>query len=157
MNHKAAKEISLWRYSDDLSRYNGMPQHIIPLMYKENHYHYLDFHDLCVGFFGWGEDTQVLGYVYDDVYIDIGLGMNPQFVGLKFGEKFFLLVLQFIIQQTKTNSIRLTVVSSNSRAIYLYKKCGFVVIDRFLNQKTNDYFFVMIFKNFQPLMSFEGN
>lgn len=84
-----------------------------------------------VGFCSFGEDGQVLGGKYDCHALDIGLGMKPEFISQGYGTEFFQAIVLFATETLEANSLRLTVADFNTRAIRIYERLGFEVMERF--------------------------
>ena len=66
-----------------------------------------------------------------DDSIDMGLGMNPNFVGKGNGFEFCSFILRYIEKNYKGTPIRLTAAKFNERAIHLYESLGFIKKDGF--------------------------
>jgi ribosomal-protein-alanine N-acetyltransferase len=84
-----------------------------------------------VGFCSFGRDGQVLGGKYDGHALDIGLGMKPDLISQGNGTAFFHAIVLFATQTLAANSLRLTVADFNTRAIRIYERLGFEVMEQF--------------------------
>ena len=139
MNEKMAKEVLNWKYDKPYDFYNSeLTNEGMEEMLDGSYYALInDFNEL-VGFFCIGETAQVpIGNqysVYTEDLVDMGLGMNPAHVGKGNGFQFCSYILNFIEQDYKSTTIRLTVAKFNQRAIYLYEKLGFVLESEFKNE-----------------------
>lgn len=87
------------------------------------------------GYFCTGDPAQVPPgrkfNAYLEGCIDMGLGMNPAYVGQNFGYEFCTFIINQIRKQYKDIPIRLTVATFNGRAVHLYEKFGFEKKDEF--------------------------
>ncbi len=87
------------------------------------------------GFLCTGESAQIpVGHkygVYDDKNVDIGFGMDPDYVGKGYGYNFCSFIINYIRENYAATPIRLSVATFNKRAIHLYEKLGFVKKDKF--------------------------
>ncbi|WLR42353.1 GNAT family protein [Bacillus carboniphilus] len=81
-----------------------------------------------VGFFSFYKD--------DPDAIDIGLGMRPDLTGSGWGYSFLTSGIKFAREKYQTSKITLSVATFNERAINVYRKFGFIEVERFM-QDTN--------------------
>ncbi|MGP4040960.1 GNAT family N-acetyltransferase [Gracilibacillus sp. D59] len=99
---------------------------------------------LCIG-----ETAQIpVGHtygVYTDKNIDLGLGMNPDYVGKGYGYEFCIFIINYIRENHVEIPLRLSVATFNKRAIHLYEKLGFVKKDKFITDYAE--FMTMIKEN----------
>ncbi|MEO4053140.1 GNAT family protein [Solibacillus sp. CAU 1738] len=131
MNEKLAKEILCWKYNEPYDFYNNdLTDEAMKEMLDGTYYALTNDVNETFGFFCIGESAKVpIGEqfsVYTEDFVDMGIGMNPKYVGKGNGVKFCSLILQFIEERYSNIPIRLTVANFNERAIYLYEKLGFV-------------------------------
>lgn len=126
MNAGYAKAICAWQYEAPYEHYN-MTDAYDDLLAS---YTAVVEKDHVIGFYCTGEDAQVAGGHYDDQAIDIGLGLSPQLCGIGKGENFIKVCLDNIGSHLP---IRLSVLETNKRAIKVYEKLGFTVVDEFKN------------------------
>lgn len=131
MNKNIAEEILNWKYDPPYDFYNNeLSDSEIAELLNGTYYAVLTEKEEVYGFFCIGDGAQVPAGkrcgVYEDLFIDMGLGMNPGLVGKGHGMKFGLFVLHSIEETHQKLPIRLTVALFNGRAIHLYKKLGFV-------------------------------
>ncbi|MDQ4127859.1 MAG: GNAT family N-acetyltransferase [Actinomycetota bacterium] len=132
-----AREISRWRYGEPYSRYDGDPASVASLLEPRFLYHsvYDERGDLA-GYFCFGEDARVgtgrrLGVYEKEPALDVGLGMSPELAGRGLGAEFVLAGLRFAKETYSPPAFRLSVASSNRRAVRVYEKVGFEVVDSF--------------------------
>jgi RimJ/RimL family protein N-acetyltransferase len=132
-----AQAISRWRYDGAYSIYNGDPASVDSLLRPRLLYHsvYDQSGDL-VGYFCFGEDARVsagrrLGVYEREVALDVGLGMRPDLTGRGLGEEYVHAGLQFARETYSPPAFRLTVATFNQRAIRVYERAGFEIVERF--------------------------
>ncbi|UTT43172.1 GNAT family N-acetyltransferase [Exiguobacterium aurantiacum] len=122
MTRQDARAIQAWAYESPYDFYNqdASVEGLDELMA------YQAVHDgALIGFYCLGRYAQVPNdtYIYDDAYIDIGIGMHPDRTGRGHGRTFVRLVMREAAREGKP--LRLTVAAFNQRAIHLYEQLGF--------------------------------
>lgn len=145
LNADAARDILSWRYDQPFDFYNNeQTLEAISEMLADSYFSVFDDNKELVGFFCTGSSAQVPNesYTYSQGFIDIGLGMRPEFTGQGNGTQFFTAVLRQIDSMFEKSSKRLTVAKFNDRAIRLYEKMGFSREAEFVKGST--VFIVMI-------------
>ncbi|OZQ61046.1 hypothetical protein CA600_26320 [Paenibacillus sp. VTT E-133280] len=128
LNADAARDILSWRYEQPYDFYNNeQTPEAISEMLADSYFSVFDDNKELVGFFCTGSSAQVPNesYTYSQGFIDIGLGMRPEFTGQGNGTLLFTAVLSQIDSMVGKSSKRLTVAKFNDRAIRLYEKKGF--------------------------------
>lgn len=130
MNEESVRDILSWVYDKPYDFYNNELTDEDMKEKLDGSYYALVNDNQLFGFFCTGENAQVpvgkkIG-VYSVDSIDMGLGMNPKFVGKGNGFEFCSFILRYIEKNNKGTPIRLTVAKFNQRAIHLYDKLGFV-------------------------------
>ncbi|CAH1059556.1 hypothetical protein PAECIP111894_05768 [Paenibacillus pseudetheri] len=128
LNADVARDILSWRYEQPYDFYNNeQTPEAISEMLADSYFSVFDDNKELVGFFCTGSSAQVPNesYTYSQGFIDIGLGMRPEFTGQGNGTLFFTAVLSQIDTMVGKSSKRLTVAKFNDRAIQLYEKLGF--------------------------------
>lgn len=136
MNEKIARDILSWEYEQPYDFYNcELTDEDLKEKLDGSYFALVNDKQEVVGFFCTGENAQVPVGKLDGVYledsIDMGLGMNPNFVGKGNGFEFCSFILCHIQKNNKGTPIRLTVAKFNQRAIHLYAKLGFVKVNEF--------------------------
>ena len=131
-----AEEISGWRYPAPYSSYDGNPSSIPGLLEPRSNYHSVfDGAGELVGYFCFGVDATIpegrKRGLYGDDALDVGLGMRPDFTGMGLGLEFVLAGLRFARQRFSPPAFRLTVAAFNRRAITVYQKAGFDLVQEF--------------------------
>ncbi|MGI8316257.1 GNAT family N-acetyltransferase [Halobacillus mangrovi] len=147
MNKEYINKIVKWRYESPYDFYNNeASEEIIQEFLEGEYYVLLNERNQIFGYYCLGISAQVPAGNEKDVYleegIDMGLGMNPDFVGKGNGLEFCQWILNDIYKRSPDAMIRLTVATFNQRAIHLYKKLGFVEKDKF--QATTVEFMTMV-------------
>lgn len=130
MNENHAREISTWTYEEPYNIYDGDGSEVfIKEMMDGSYFSVVDENCDLVGFYCFGLSAQVpagnLYKVYDEVMLDIGLGMRPDLCGKGKGYDFFVNGLKFAGINYSSKKFRLTVTEFNDRAVKIYKKIGF--------------------------------
>lgn len=129
-----AKELSEWKYEDEYSIYN-YPDWDIMIRDK------WAITDVIVRnneFRGVFIDNQLIGYFRlftckDKLFI--GLGMKPSFCGQGNGYKFMHSILKYYLCVYPDKILNLKVRTFNERAIKLYKKLGFRIVNNTLDDE----------------------
>lgn len=136
MTKETAQEILSWQYEPPYDFYNNETSEAeMAELLNGTYFAVFTEKEKTVGFFCIGKSAQVpagkLHGAYEAVCIDMGLGMNPGFVGKGNGTEFGLFILNSIEETHPDLPVRLTVAVFNERAIHLYKKLGFAVSTQF--------------------------
>ena len=84
-----------------------------------------------LAFCTFGEDAQVPGGDYSLEAVDIGLGVRPDLTGRGLGQRFVTAVIQFAIQKFQPAYLRVTIAAFNERALRVWQRQGFVVVQQF--------------------------
>ena len=134
MKQKEAEEIAnKWKYDGIYSFYdstNDLEDYQILTDPKKR----IDPHFSCYS------ENKFIGFycieIKEEKKVVLGLGLKPEFTGRGFGEIFVNAILDHILLNHETNEFILNVAEFNKRAIKVYKKVGFIEIEKYL-QKTN--------------------
>jgi RimJ/RimL family protein N-acetyltransferase len=132
-----AEEISRWRYGEPYSVYDGDPASVPSFLKPRFLYHSVyDERGELAGYFCFGEDARVtagrqLGVYEKEPALDVGLGMKPDLTGQGLGTEFVLAGLRFANEAYSPPAFRLTVAASNLRALRVYERVGFEVVEAF--------------------------
>lgn len=151
-----ALDIIAWEYPPPYEIYtlHNSPLALVKLI--EGCYYGAFEQDQLVGFFCYGPSAQLTTKrdheLYQDKdYLDIGLGLHPDYCGLGLGESFVRAGLKYAQEQFWPRGFRLTVVSNNLRAITVYKRVGFCEIGKIVwNANLTGHFLVLTLNNFEP-------
>lgn len=128
MTEAVANALSVWRYPENLSFYDGEGA-TDELLNGE--YHEVYEGDELIGFYCFGSSACVNGYPYDGYAIDYGLGLKPEKVGKGLGRAFVEYGIECAERAYPGREIRLTVACFNEVAARLYASLGFEVEGRF--------------------------
>lgn len=129
MNREYAEEIAYgWKYDGQFSFYNmtedeeDLQEFLNPEKWTNCIYGVLDEQKQLTGFFE---------YHIHNSELEIGLGLKPQLTGMGIGEDFVLSGISFGISSFnhKIRSITLSVASFNKRAIKVYQRLGFEIVE----------------------------
>lgn len=129
MNKDYAKEIAYnWKYDGQYSFYNmtedeeDLQEFLNPKSWTNKVYAALDEYDQLVGFFQ---------YDIENCRLEIGLGLKPELTGKGIGGSFVSAGIDFGIKSLNSNIniVILSVATFNKRAINLYRKLRFKIID----------------------------
>ena len=124
-----AQKIADWEYQSpyDIYNMNGEKDAIEKIL--SNDYYKYSYKDILIGYFCFGTAAIVPNNnkeIYEDEdYIDVGIGLNPQFCNSGRGYNFFSKAVKVGSELYEQNKFRLTVAQFNKRAIKVYKKYGF--------------------------------
>ena len=151
-----ALEIVAW---EDPPPYELYTLHNSPLalvkMVDGQYYSVFD-HGHLIGFFCYGASAQLTNkrdhQLYQDLdYLDVGLGMHPDYCGRGLGVNFVQAGLEFATEQSWQGGFRLTVASDNLRALTVYRRVGFREIGRITwSPNLTGHFLVLTLDSFEP-------
>ncbi len=133
MSKQAAQAIGQWKYDEPYSFYNieNDPDDLAELLEPQNwparFYEVVDKDNNLIGFLEIMQDASV---------IELGLGLRPDHTGKGLGCDFLSAALNFVMQSFAPVLFRLKVAVFNERAIRVYTKAGFQVVET-IRQRTN--------------------
>jgi len=133
-----SSQISKWKYDDIYSFYDHNEETVEAYL-DGTHYACTDTDGELVGYYCFGKDARIPTIednVYDDDYLDFGLGLKPDLCGKNYGLSFVMEGLTFAENNFNVKCFRLSVAVFNERAIKVYKKADFQVE----REVTNSYF-----------------
>jgi len=139
MREKLARVIMGWKYSAPYDFYNNESSpEVLSELLSGSYFAVLDADKSMVGFYCVGKSAQVPNeaYAYSGHFIDIGLGLRPEYTGQGRGYPFLSFVLGHIGETIGNMPKRLTVAKFNQRAICLYEKFGFRQEASFVKRST---------------------
>ena len=145
MTTEHARAISLWKYDGIYSVYDHSSDDIDGFM-DGAHFVYIDADGELTGYFCFGENARIPtaeADVYDDGFLDIGLGLRPDLCGKGNGLLFFNIGLNFAKEFYGTTHFRLAVAMFNERAIKLYKRAGFYAEREVTHSRSGKKFLIM--------------
>ncbi len=132
-------DILTWKYDGKYSFYDNDIQ-------KEKMEWIESFVDSDDNFSIYNDSNKLVGncsFYYIEEFFCVGLQMKPELTGKGFGVEFAKSIIDFGREKYKFNYIDLIVAKFNNRAIKVYEKLGFKVIEEFVNTiRENDYDFL---------------
>jgi RimJ/RimL family protein N-acetyltransferase len=146
-----ARQILSWRYDAPYDFYNppvtSAPDIVLDrFVSPENAFHSIrDELNRFVGFCSFGLDGRVLGGIYPEGPLDLGLGMRPEETSRGKGRAFFQAIVDFAWGTYQPNSLRLSVAQFNERAIRVYESLGFEHTAEFLEVPSQTPYLIMEF------------
>lgn len=131
MDENLARQTISWIYEEPYDFYNNeLNEEGIKERLDGSYRAIIDDNEEVVGFLCTWQTAQIpvgIKYgVYNDKFVDVGLGMNPDYVEKGYGYDFSTFVISYIKERNTGVPIRLSVATFNKRAIHLYEKIGFV-------------------------------
>lgn len=140
-----ASSIARWRYDGIYSFYSHNGENSDSFM-DGMHYACIDESKDLIGYFCFGEDARIPTIeenVYDDGFMDIGLGLRPELCGKGLGLSFLKLGLDYAREYLGYRKFRLSVAAFNERAIKVYSRAGFCKSQEVTNAYFKNKFFIM--------------
>ncbi|MCA0987401.1 GNAT family N-acetyltransferase [Guptibacillus algicola] len=135
MDLDSARSTLSWRYEPPYDFYNNEMDEESIKERLDGSYQAITLDDELFGYLCIGEQAQIpIGHkygVYHERCVDMGLGMNPDYVGKGYGYGFCERIMNHIKENNPGVPIRLSVATFNKKAIHLYEKLGFVKKDKF--------------------------
>ncbi len=119
-----AREIATWTYLDEWSVYNFSPMSDL-FTTEAGYLTVVGSENVLVGFACSGVEARVPGLSEAVDTLDVGLGMNPIFVGQRRGAEFGAAVVSYFQENTNASYIRVVVQSWNERSLNLARNLGF--------------------------------
>jgi RimJ/RimL family protein N-acetyltransferase len=132
MTREYASLIAEWTYDEPYSIYSmdGSKESISELMNGE-YFHVLNTEHILIGFICIGNSARVpggyeIGIYNNSNYVDVGLGIKPEFTNKGIGFDYLISSIQFIKERFNIWDFQLVVAAFNERAIKVYERAGFV-------------------------------
>ncbi len=133
------EDILTWKYDGIYSFYDNSIQ-------KEKIEWIESFIDSDDNFSIYNEQNELVGncsFYYIEEFFCLGVQMRPELTGRGFGTEFVRAIINFGKKKYNLSYIDLTVAKFNKRAIKVYEKLGFKIIEEFVNTiRGNDYDFM---------------
>lgn len=140
MTEEFASIIAAWTYEEPYSLYSmdGSNESIMEFL-NGDYYYALNAQQELAGYICTGNSARVpggyqAGIYEDDRFIDLGLGLRPEFTGKGHGANFVQTGLQWVCERYNSSRIRLVVAAFNERAIKVYNRAGFTQGKHFLSK-----------------------
>lgn len=149
LDENSAKAILNWQYESPYDIYNlasSDPEDTLQyLLDPQNAFHSIygqkgDLEAFC----SFGLDGQVNGGDYSALALDIGLGVRPDLTGRGHGFQYVNALIDFANQAYSPDRLRVTIAAFNSRAMRVWEKAGFQVVQKFQGGWTNMDFIIMM-------------
>lgn len=143
MTEAYAEEMASWKYGGEYSFYDRNGETYYP---EGEAFACLNEAGELVGHFHFGKDARIPTVeenVYQEGYLDIGLGLRPELCGKGLGEEFVRLGMEFGRQTFSKQRLRLSVANFNERAVKVYERCGFSVERKVTNSYFKNELYVM--------------
>lgn len=145
MSQEYANCIVQWCYDGGYSFYDHEGED--PTSYMDGtHYVCIDEYGSLIGYFCFGADARIPTVeknVYDNDFVDIGLGLKPDLCGKGFGFLFIKLGLTFAQKYLGYQKFRLSVAAFNERAVKVYLRAGFCIDREVTNARFKNKFYIM--------------
>ena len=145
MTDEYARMISQWKY-DGIYSFYDYDENLGGDFMDGTHFACINTDGELIGYFCYGNECRVPTVeenVYNDDYLDYGLGLRPDLCGKKNGLRFFNVGLEYAKKQYGAKKFRLSVAAFNERAVKLYKNAGFYVAQKVTNSYFKNEFLIM--------------
>ena len=147
MRPEHARMISGWKYPGEYGIYSFEPSAgLTNELLDGSYFACTDELGRLIGFFCFGVSAQIPtsgGYVYSADFLDVGLGLAPDFCGRGLGPDFLRAGLDFACRELGGSAFRLTVACFNRRAICVYERLDFRVVAEVTHQHSGMRFQIM--------------
>ncbi|MFE5457697.1 GNAT family N-acetyltransferase [Nocardia sp. NPDC056564] len=121
-----ARSMAAWRYDGPWRVYNLSAQEELPDE-DDGYMAVADADDSrMVGFYCIGEEARVPGLGAELGVVDLGVGMDPIWVGNGHGVSFGRVVINYVRRAHPTAMLRVVVQSWNTRSLRLVQRLGFI-------------------------------
>lgn len=132
MTDRHALILSTWRYAGALALNDRDAEDVTYVMDPANGYRALLRNDQLVGYCNFGHDAQVPGGFYDDVAVDVGIGLAPEHVGHGLGRAALAAVLGHARDAFGGAPLRATIALDNRPSQRIFERAGFSATHRFV-------------------------
>lgn len=149
IDEASAREIALWRYPPPYDFYNcpddGVEGEVLCLLNPDHQYRTVwDQDGGLVGYAGFGEDCRVPGGDYGADALDVGGGLRPGRCGRGLGAGFWGAVLEVARRHYAPEAFRVTVAAFNKRALRVWERLSFRVVEVFEATHSGEPFVVLV-------------
>lgn len=131
MTRRLAEQVVTWRYPPPYEAYDMTDADPAFLSDPASGFHAVVDGDELVGFRSFGPDGRVPGWRYDESALDTGGGLRPDLTGRGLGRRAIATGLSYGIDTFEPEAFRMTVASSNMRALRVVGSLGFERVGRF--------------------------
>jgi len=149
LNENNAQTILHWHYeapydiynlessdSENILRYLLDPQNAFHAIYGQQGH--------LEAYCSFGPDGQVSGGDYSTPALDIGLGVRPDLTGQGRGSEYVNAVIDFALHTYRPDRLRVTIAAFNRRALRVWEKAGFQVMQIFQGGWANIDFVILL-------------
>ena len=149
MDQASARGIALWRYPPPYDFYNcpddGVEGEVLCLLNPAYLYRAIwDRDGELIGYAGFGEDCRVPGGDYGADALDMGGGLRPDLCGRGLGAGFWEAVMESACLLFAPAAFRVTVAAFNQRALRVWERLGFRVVEVFEATHSGQPFVVLV-------------
>jgi len=136
LDEKSARTILQWQYEAPYDIYNvasSDPEATLRYLLDPQNALYSIFgqQGQLEAFCSFGPDGQVSGGDYSTPALDIGLGLRPDLTGQGYGSEYVNAVINFAHSTYSAEQLRVTIAAFNKRALRVWEKAGFQVVQKF--------------------------
>jgi GNAT superfamily N-acetyltransferase len=136
MDTESARQIVGWRYPPPYDVYNMVPEDVDATVRdltdpRYAYYALRDGRQELVAFCCYGADARVPGGEYAQDALDVGMGVRPDRTGRGQGHLYARAVLDFAERNYDPRAYRVTIAAFNLRALCVWLKLGFYVVEQF--------------------------
>lgn len=136
LDEKNARSILQWKYEAPYDIYNlasSNPEDTLRYLLDPQNAFYSIYGqpDDLEAFCSFGPDGQVSGGDYSTPALDIGLGLRPDLTGQGYGSEYVSAVINFAHSTYSPEQLRVTIAAFNGRALRVWEKAGFQVVQKF--------------------------
>src|SRR5687768_8191498 len=136
LDEKSARTILKWKYEAPYDMYNldsSDPEDTLRyLLDPQNAFYSIHRQQgQLEAYCSFGQDGQVSGGDYSTPALDIGLGLRPDLTGQGHGSDYVNAVIDFAHSIYSPEQLRVTIAVFNGRALRVWEKAGFQVMQKF--------------------------
>ncbi len=151
MSDALAERIAAWAYPGEFAVYGFRPdEECLRELTNGTYYATVGAGGEPEGYYCFGPSARIPAAeadVYDDHFLDVGLGREPSLCGGGTGAAFVRAGLDFAEDRFHASAFRLTVAAFNLRAVRAYEKAGFRIIRTVTHRRSGLPFRVMTFES----------
>jgi ribosomal-protein-alanine N-acetyltransferase len=149
LDEKSALMILHWKYDAPYDIYNlasSEPENILRYLLDPQNAFYGIYRQQgqLEAYCSFGPDGQVPGGDYSTPALDIGLGVHPDLTGQGHGAEYVNAVINFASSTYSPERLRVTIAAFNRRALRVWEKAGFQVVQKFQGGWENRDFVILM-------------